>query len=134
VKRGNDKKSFAHERLVVYDKSLEFAALASGLAAGITRKIAASDHLIRATESIPLNIAHSCSAWSPTERIAYLGHANGSALECAACLDVLVARRLLAKDQVIAGKCHLREIVNMLIASAPPCWIWRLLGTLPSAM
>jgi four helix bundle protein len=52
----------------------------------------------------------------PDERILFLGHANGSALECAACLDVLVARALLTVHDVWAGKQELQEIVKMLIS------------------
>lgn len=44
-----------------------------------------------------------------------MGHANGSALECAACLDVLVAKNLLAVDDVYPGKSLLAEVVSMLI-------------------
>ncbi len=58
----------------------------------------------------------SMSRWFPKERIVYLGHANGSALECAACLDVLVFKDLLAPDQARPGKRLLAEIVSMLLA------------------
>jgi four helix bundle protein len=103
---------FGHERLKVYDKSLEFVGLSTEVLGRVTRKVAACDHLARATESIPLNIAHASSSWSPTERITYLGHANGSSLECAACLDVIAEKQLLTSSEVLAGKRQLREIVN----------------------
>ncbi|MBT7067395.1 MAG: four helix bundle protein, partial [Verrucomicrobia bacterium] len=74
------------------------------------------DHLNRGAESILLNIAHASSTWSPGERIVYLGHANGSALECAACLDVLVAKNLFATEDVYSGKSLLVEVVSMLIS------------------
>jgi len=51
-------------------------------------------------EGIPIHIAHANSSWSAKERITYLGHANGSVLECAACMDVLVAKGLLAGDRL----------------------------------
>jgi hypothetical protein len=41
-------------------------------------------------ESILLNIARASSSWAPQERIVDLGNASGSALECAACLDIFV--------------------------------------------
>ena len=107
---------FGHEKLVVYKKSMEFVALRRELLACISRRVIACDHFERASESILLNIAHASSAWSPKERIVYLGHANGSALECAACLDIFVAKTLLAIGDVHEGKSKLREIVNMLIA------------------
>ena len=40
--------------------------------------------------------------------------ARGSALECARCLDVLVAKRRITADRVIEGKEKLRSIVNLL--------------------
>jgi four helix bundle protein len=71
--------------------------MGSALLSGLPRRVAACNHLERATESILVNIAHASKTWFPKERIVYLGHANGSALECAACLDVLVAKNLLAE-------------------------------------
>ena len=106
---------FRHEKLIVYQKGMHFVAVGSTLLARLPRRVAACDHLDRAAESILLNIAHASSMWSPKERIVYLGHSNGSALECAACLDVPVAKRLLATEDVTAGKSVLVEIVSMLI-------------------
>ena len=54
---------FGYERLTVYGKSLAFVALSSELLARVPRKVAACDHLARASESIPLNIAHASSSW-----------------------------------------------------------------------
>ena len=77
---------FGHEKLKVYQKGLGFAAIRSTLLDGLSRRVAACDHLDRGAESILVNIAHASSSWSPKDRIVYLGHANGSALECAAIL------------------------------------------------
>ena len=46
----------------------------------------------------------------PSENIA-----RGSALECAACLDVSAARKTLAEGLVRAGKTRLVPIVSMLM-------------------
>lgn len=107
---------FGHEKLIVYQKAMHFATLRGALLDDLARRVAACDHLDRGAESILVNIAHASNTWSPKERIVYLGHANGSALECAACLDVLVAKALLMHDQVHPGKSLLAEIVSMLIA------------------
>jgi len=107
---------FGYERLIVYRKSLEFYLIAKTVLDRVPRNVAACDHLNRASESVPLNIAHASSCWSPSERIGYLGYANGSVLECAACLDVLVAKSLLAAERIRAGKRLLSEIVAMLLA------------------
>ena len=106
---------FGHEKLIVYRKAMRFASLRENLLKGLARKVAACDHLSRGAESILVNIAHAGSTWSPDERIVYLGHANGSALECAACLDVLVAKDFLADEDVFPGKSLLAEVVSMLI-------------------
>jgi four helix bundle protein len=107
---------FGHEKLIVYQKSMRFVAVRSALLNGLPRRVAACDHLDRAAESILVNIAHASGTWFPNERIVYLGHANGSALECAACLDVLVAKSLVADEAVYPGKSLLAEVVCMLIA------------------
>ena len=108
--------TFGHEKLKVYQKGMGFVVMRKALLDCISRRVAACEHLDRGAESILLNIAHASSSRSPRDRIAYLGHANGSALECAACLDVLVAKALLTASDVRPGKRHLREIVSMLIA------------------
>ena len=106
---------FGHEKLVVYRKGMEFVAMRKTLLDGLPRRVAACDHLDRGSESILVNIAHASSSWSPKERIVYLGHANGSALECAACLDVFVAKCLLAAQDVYPSKSLLAEIVSILV-------------------
>ena len=55
-------------------------------------------------------------SYFPSETLFGWGLANGSALECAACFDVLVARIRLTASDVRPGKSQLREIVSMLIA------------------
>jgi four helix bundle protein len=107
---------FGHEKLTVYQKATHFATWRDALLNGLARRVAACDHLERGAESIVLNIAHASNTWSPKERIVYLGHANGSALECTACLDVLVAKSLTMHDLIHPGKSLLAEIVSMLIA------------------
>jgi len=107
---------FGHEKLKVYQKAKAFAVSQRPMLASLHHQVAACDHLQRASESILLNIAHSNSTWSPKERIVYLGHANGSALECAACLDILVVKKLLEAKDISIEKNILFEVVSMLIA------------------
>ncbi|MFZ4394457.1 MAG: four helix bundle protein [Kiritimatiellia bacterium] len=107
---------FGHENLLVYKASVDFVLLGDSLLKVAGSKPVACNHLSRAMEGIPLHIAHANCSWSAKERISYLGHANGSALECAACLDVLLTKRLLNDAQVIPGKRLLRQVCGMLIA------------------
>jgi len=107
---------FGHENLRVYKVSVEFVTLADSLLELVERKAVACGHLSRAMEGVPLHIAHANNSWSAKERITYLGHANGSVLECAACLDVLVAKRVLTREQTTPGKALFRQVCGMLIA------------------
>jgi len=73
------------------------------------------DLLDRASTSIPLNIAEGNGKFSVKDRARFLEMARGSALECAACLDVLVARKLATEEQVAGAKSELAAIVRMMI-------------------
>lgn len=107
---------FGHENLRVFKASVEFVAIGDSLLELVERDVAACDHLSRAMEGIPLHIAHANSSWSMKERSTYLGHANGSVLECAACLDVLMSKQMLQRNQIEPGKSLLSSICGMLIA------------------
>ena len=107
---------FGHEKLRVYTVAVEFVTLGDSLLKLVEGKAAACGHLSRAMEGVPLHIAHANNSWSSKERLTYLGHANGSVLECAACLDVLVAKRMLNREQTVPGKLLLRQVCGMLIA------------------
>ncbi|MEO8350213.1 MAG: four helix bundle protein [Chthoniobacteraceae bacterium] len=84
---------FAHEKLVVYQRSIDFVAWTEPLLESIPTSISARDQLDRASTSVPLNIAEGNGKLSPNGRARYFQMAHGSALECAAALDVLVARK-----------------------------------------
>lgn len=106
---------FGPQKLDVYQCALDFVAWRENMLNSVCRRVAAADHLDRAGESIPLNIGHANSSWAPAERSNYIGHANGSALECAACLDILEVKELVSHDAVVPGKQLLQRIVCMLI-------------------
>ncbi len=106
---------FDHEKLNVYQASLKFVAWATELISGIQAKAAVKDQLDRASTSVPLNIAEGNGKFAIRDRCRYLDFARGSALECAACLDVLVAKRLAEITRIMSGKQQLFEIVSMLM-------------------
>ena len=81
----------------------------------ITAKAAAKDQIDRASTTLPLNIADGNSKLSTTDRARFLEIARGSALECAACLDVLAVRKLVAAERIFPAKERLVRIVNMLM-------------------
>jgi four helix bundle protein len=49
----------------------------------------------RASTSIPLNIAEGNGKYTSMDRCHFFDNARGSTLECAACLDLLVAKSLI---------------------------------------
>jgi four helix bundle protein len=106
---------FDHERLDVYQESIAFCGWVGELLGDITAKAAAKDQLDRASTSLPLNIAEGNGKFSDADRSRFLEIARGSALECAACLDVLVVRKLISGERIVAAKEQLVRIVNMLM-------------------
>src|SRR5881275_2554098 len=105
--------SFHHEKLTVYQRAIEFAGWSQELIETVTKKTT-RDQLERAGDSIALNIAEGNGKFSQKDRARFFQIAHGSALECAACLDLLVARRCCAHDAIVKGKEILEEIVRML--------------------
>ena len=105
---------FHHEKLIVYQRALEFAAWSQMLIDSLTKKTSTRDHLERAGDSIALNIAEGNGKFSLKDRARFFQIARGSALESAACLDFFVARGCCERDAVTKGKLILEEIVKML--------------------
>jgi four helix bundle protein len=106
---------FDHEKLEVYREAVAFIAWLSGALEGSLRLGDVKDQLDRASTSIPLNIAEGNGKYTSKDRCRFFDTAHGSALECAAGLDVLVARAKLAADEIRPGKERLRRIVRMLV-------------------
>jgi four helix bundle protein len=106
---------FDHEKLDVYREAISFCSWVGEFLETVKSKTAAKDQLDRASTSIPLNIAEGNGKFSGRDRARFLEMARGSALECAACLDVLVARRLSTAEEAASAKEQLVRIVQMLI-------------------
>lgn len=106
--------SFHHEKLTVYQHALEFASWSQDLIESSTKKTSTRDQLERSGDSIALNIAEGNGKFSKKDRARFFQIAHGSALESAACLDLLVARRCCARESILHGKAILEEIVKML--------------------
>jgi four helix bundle protein len=106
---------FNHEKLDVYREAIAFVAWLSTLLEAAGRSGDVKDQLDRASTSIALNIAEGNGKFSRKDRCRFFDIAHGSALECAAGLDVLVARAKLTSEQVRPGKEGLQRIVRMLV-------------------
>src|SRR5690242_8202025 len=104
-----------HEKLDVYREAIGLCGWVGAFLAAISAKAAAKDQLDRASTSIPLKIAEGNGKFSAKDRSPYLEVARGSALECAACLEVLLARTFVTEKQVEEPKEKLARMVQMLI-------------------
>ena len=106
---------FSHEKLIVYQRSLEFIEFVNHIITSKRNTISAFEQLDRASSSIPLNIAEGTGKYTGKDKCRYYDIARGSALESAACLDVLLKRKIISDKVVEDGKKLLVEIVSMLI-------------------
>jgi four helix bundle protein len=103
------------ERLDVYRCAIEFLALAVRITARVPRGHAdLRDQLRRASTSIPLNIAEASGKTGAADRARFHSIARGSALECAAILDVLQLLNATTVGDANQGKLLLSRIVAML--------------------
>src|SRR4051812_27925433 len=105
---------FDHERLHVYQAAIRFVSMVDPILQPVQKRLSVADQLDRASTSVPLNIAEGNGKYTPADRCRFFDNARGSALECAACLDVMVAKALVQREAVDAGKEQLSEIVSML--------------------
>ena len=106
---------FDHEKLEVYREAIAFAGWLSAILEGALRVGDVKDQLDRASTSMPLNIAEGNGKYTPKDRCRFFDTAHGSALECAAGLDILVAQTKLTPEQIRPGKERLQRIVRMLM-------------------
>ena len=107
------KTSFDHENLDVYQDAIHFVSWVDELLEGIPKSLAVYNQLDRASTSIPLNIAEGNGKYTAADRCRFFDIARGSALESAACLDVLVAKKRIESAET--GKAILVRIVSMLV-------------------
>jgi four helix bundle protein len=110
---------FDHEKLDVYQLELHFLAWVTQLlkeikeaAGGFHREVC--DQLDRASLSSLLNTAEGNGKRQGRQRAKFFDDARGSAVECAACLDALVAKQLADVGRDADGKAMLVRIVGML--------------------
>jgi four helix bundle protein len=110
---------FDHEKLDVYCLELQFITWVTPLleevsraASGTTREV--RDQLDRASLSLLLNTAEGNGKRQRQVRAKFFDDARGSATECAACLDALVAKNIATHERILSGKQLLVRIVSML--------------------
>lgn len=113
------KPQFDHEKLDVYRLQLDFIKWVTALLGEVKRVggakvVEVSDRLDRASLSTLLNTAEGNGKRQRHIRAKFFDDARGSATECAACLDALVAKSACEAARVEQGKEMLFRIVSML--------------------
>jgi len=104
-----------HENLDVYHRSIDFLTFALRLVARLPRgEREIRDQLKRAAISVPLNIAEGCGKPTAPDKARFYGIARGSAMECAALVDVCRVAGLLTVPEAEEAKILLARIVAML--------------------
>jgi len=107
--------SLGHEKLDVYQLSLDYVAWVyprSAVLKGVHRSI--RDQWIRASQSIPLNIAEGNGKTTEPDRRRFFEIARGSALECAAIQDILEVAGILTTTDNAERKRQLDRMAIML--------------------
>jgi four helix bundle protein len=103
------------QRLDVYQRSIQFLALASEVAEVLPRgHFERADQLMRAAEAVLRNIAEGAGRWSRADMSKHYKIARGEAMECAASLDVLKLRHLIDQRRYERGIELLEAVVAML--------------------
>jgi four helix bundle protein len=106
---------FDHEKLRVYQESLQFASDVETILERIKKSTVLHDQLERARTSILLNIAEGNGRYTSADRCRFFDMARGSALECAACLDLLAIKKVIAQDELKIHKEILEKVVSILV-------------------
>ena len=107
--------ALGHEKLDVYRLAIGYVAwvfVHSEKLNGVHRH--ARDQWLRASQSIPLNIAEGNGKTAEADRRRYFEIARGSALECAAIQDVLVVGKSLDENESRDRKVELDRMAAML--------------------
>lgn len=107
---------FDHERLEVYQLTLDFIEFVEGLVKAFPPGHAdLGDQLRRASSSIVLNTAEGAGEFSRREKARFYRMARRSGTECAAVLDIARRRAIIDSRQVLPGRAMLIRIVSMLV-------------------
>ena len=102
-----------HERLDAYAVTLEFAAMIPSLTKSARPSL--RDQLERASASIALNLAEGCARGTKRDRRHFFTMSQGSAMECAAAIDILRVNGQVTLPDAARAKHKLTRIVQMLV-------------------
>jgi len=105
------------QRLDVYQRAIAFLALVIDITDDLPKgkgHAARSDQLVRSAESVVRNIGEGAGRWSEGDSAKHYKIARGEAMECAASLDVMRLRKVVAEDRYARGIGLLEAVVAML--------------------
>lgn len=107
---------FDFQNWPVYREAILFAQEAYELCAKFSnvghRRIV--DQITRASQSIPLNIAEGSGRFTKADKVNFFRVARGSAFECVACLDLILAMKLSSEMELQGLRCRLVKMGKML--------------------
>ena len=106
---------FSHEKIEAYRLSINLIANLNSLFELSKISSTIKSQIERSSVSIPLNIAEGNGKSSRKDRARFWQIALGSALETAAGIDVLFAKKLIDSESVKTIKSLLVSIVNLLM-------------------
>jgi four helix bundle protein len=113
--RGRYAGMLSFQKLDVYRCSIEFVGIAMEVGASLPRGHAElRDQLRRAALSVPLNIAEGAGRASEADGARHFAIARGSAMECAAVLDIIRALGALQDQRYREALDLLARVVAML--------------------
>jgi four helix bundle protein len=120
--------TFAFEKLLVYQKSVDFADQVCALTEQFSaRNNHLADQLNRASFSISSSVAAGNGRFTKPERKHFFGIARGSVQECVPQLDLVRRRKLVSDEYHAKLKRQLEEISRMLsglINRSLPFWLY----------
>jgi four helix bundle protein len=103
------------QRLDVYQRAIEFLALVGDIVGDLPKGHSErANQLVSSAESVVRNIAEGAGRWSEADSAKHYKIARGEAMECAASLDVMKLRKLVAEQRYEHGIRFLEGVVAML--------------------
>jgi four helix bundle protein len=109
------------QKLDVYQRALEFLAVANRIRGRFPKGNAdLAEQLRRASQSNPQNIAEGCGRTARADKAKHYTIARGSAMECAAHLDVMKLDELVESELYESGVELIERTVAMLTKPIDP--------------
>ena len=107
--------AFAFEKLLVYQKAVDFADAICAKSENFARGYGfLADQINRASLSIAANIAEGNGRFTKPDRRNFFGIARGSVQECVPLLEIALRRKLVTSADHELLKSQLEEIARML--------------------